>query len=310
MVTMGQRITAPRARAWQSHGLAWSLWCIVCIARFTIQEAVSRRLILTGLLASAAYLLVFGLGFHFAHDKALENARSVAQQMTVPIALTTLTLLGLYVVYFMASFLAVFLAVGSISGEIDSGTVYAILARPLRRSNLVLGRWLAHGALVVVYLAMMAGLVLLEARWIGGVEVPSAVRAMALMGLGALTVMSLAVCGSTLLSTMANGVAVFALIGLAWLGGMVEWAGGLIQQPAMQNLGIVVSLLVPSDALWRAASYYLQPPALLSASSGAGAGLLPFASSLPPSVPFLAWSVGYVVVCLAGALAAFARRDL
>ena len=77
----------------------------------------------------------------------------------------------------------------------------------------------------------------------------------------------------------------------------------------MVNVGIVVSLLIPSDAIWRGASYYVQSPAFLLAAS-AGRGPIPFAALVPPAVPFVAWSLLYVPVFLLLAVLAFRRRDL
>src|SRR4030081_2919377 len=78
--------------------------------------------------------------------------------------------------------------------------------------------------------------------------------------------------GSTLMPPLANGVIVFTLLGLAWLAGIIDCVGRLLQNApdttgsdAMLNIGIGVSLLLPSDALWRGASYYLEVPSMLGA---------------------------------------------
>src|SRR3712207_9206197 len=95
---------------------------ILTIARFTIQEAVSRRLILAGVLLSLAFLALFAVGFAFLYGKILEEAATSTRPSTQMIAGfgSIMTLLGLYAVHFLSSFLAFFLSVGAISGEIDS----------------------------------------------------------------------------------------------------------------------------------------------------------------------------------------------
>jgi ABC-type transport system involved in multi-copper enzyme maturation permease subunit len=115
--------------------------------------------------------------------------------------------------------------------------------------------------------------------------------------------------GSTLLSTLANGVVVFTLLGLAWLAGVIEFIGRVLDNETMLNVGTVVSLLLPSDALWRGASYSLQSPALL-AVTGSARGGIPFFSSVPIATPLVVWALGYVLVVLAGAMLSFSRRDL
>ncbi|HET6317667.1 MAG TPA: ABC transporter permease subunit [Chloroflexota bacterium] len=286
------------------------------IARFTLLEAVSRRLILAGVAISAGYLGLYALGFHFAYDKALENSPTPQSRLALGVAFAVLTLFGVYVVNYLASFLALFLSVGAISGEIDSGTLHAVMARPLARSEFILGRWLGYGALVCAYVVLMTGAVLLIARAVAGYEVPDAWPAITLMLLESVLLLTLSLFGSTLLPTLANGVVAFTLLGLAWLAGIIEFVGRLLSSApdatgadAMLNIGTAVSLLIPSDALWRGASFYLEPPSLLAAMGTARAGL-PFFAVAPPPMALIVWSVGYVALVLCGAVLAFNRRDL
>src|ERR1700694_1888567 len=130
------------------------------IARFTLQEAVSRRLILAGVLISLGYIGLFALGFHFAYDKAFENTNTAESRLSLGIAFATLTLFGVYVVNYLASFLALFLSVGAISGEIDAGTLHAVLAPPLKGAAFVVGRWLGYAILISAYIVSMTGVVL------------------------------------------------------------------------------------------------------------------------------------------------------
>lgn len=286
------------------------------IARFTLQEAVSRRLILAGVLISLGYIGLFTLGFHFAYDKALENSTTPETRLSLGVAFATLTLFGVYVVNYLASFLALFLSVGAISGEIDVGTLHAVLARPLNRTEFIIGRWLGYAAMIVVYIAAMTGLVLLVARLVAGYEVPDPSHALLLMSLEGVLLLTMSLLGSTLMPTLANGVVVFTLLGLAWLAGIIEFVGTLLQNApdatggnAMVNIGTVVSLFLPSDALWRGASYYLESPSLL-ALMGSARGGIPFFASSPPTTALVGWSLGYVVVMLGGAVLAFRGRDL
>jgi Cu-processing system permease protein len=289
---------------------------ILEIARFTLLEAISRRLILAGVAISAGYLGLYALGFHFAYDKALENSPTAQSRLAIGIAFAFLTLFGVYVVNYLASFLALFLSVGAVSGEIDSGTLHALMARPLARSEFILGRWLGYGALICAYVVLMVSAVLLISRAIAGYEVPDPAPALLLMLLETVLLLTISMFGSTVMPTLANGVIAFTLLGLAWLAGIIEFVGRLLSNAsdstgsdAMVNIGTAVSLLIPSDALWRGASFYLQPPSLLAAMGGARPGI-PFFSLVPPASALIVWSLGYVAVVLAGAILAFSRRDL
>jgi ABC-type transport system involved in multi-copper enzyme maturation permease subunit len=289
---------------------------VLQIARFTLQEAISRRLILAGVVISLGYIGLFTLGFHFAYDKALETTPSAEARLSLGVAFATLTLFGVYVVNYLASFLALFLSVGAISGEIDSGTLHAVLARPLKRSEFVIGRWLGYAVMISAYIVSMTGLILLVARSIAGYEVPDPGPALLLMLLEGVLLLTISLFGSSLMPTLANGVVVFTLLGLAWLAGIIEFVGRLLQNApdttggdAMLNIGITVSLLLPSDALWRGASYYLESPSLLAMLSVSRGGI-PFFSSTPPATALVVWSIGYVAVVLGGAVLAFRHRDL
>jgi Cu-processing system permease protein len=289
---------------------------ILQIARFTLQEAVSRRLILAGVVISLGYVGLFALGFHFAYDRAVENTPDPETRLGLGIAFATLTLFGVYVVNYLASFLALFLSVGAVSGEIDSGTLHAVLARPLNRSEFVIGRWLGYVVMIAGYVVAMTGAILLVARLVAGYEVPDPGPALLLMLLESVLLLTVSLFGSTLMPTLANGVVVFTLVGLAWLAGIIEFVGRLLQSApdstggdALLNIGTTVSLLLPSDALWRGASYYLESPTLLAAM-GASRGGIPFFSSTPPATALVVWAVGYVVVVLCAAVLAFGKRDL
>jgi Cu-processing system permease protein len=279
------------------------------IARFTLQEALSRRLILAGVVVSIGYLAVFAVGFHYLYSWAISTSVTPEMRLTVGFVFAMLTLFGVYVVNYLASFLALFLSVGSISGEIDAGTLHAVLARPIGRAEFVAGRWLAYTLLLAVYVVVMNGCVLLLARLTAGFEVPEPVPAVLVMILEATLLLTLSLLGSTLLPTLANGVIVFTLLGLAWLAGLIQLLGGVIQNETLLNLGTAVSLLIPSDALWRGASFYLQPPTMLAAT-GLGRGAVPFFSNTPPTPALLYWSLGYTIVALLLAMLAFRRRDL
>jgi Cu-processing system permease protein len=279
------------------------------IARFTLHEAISRRLILAGVIISLGYLALFGIGFRLLYNWAISTSQTPESRLTVGFVFALLTLFGVYVVNYLASFLALFLSVASISGEIDSGTLHAVLARPIRRAEFVAGRWLAYVLLLAVYVVFMSGAVLLAARLMAGFEVPDPMPAVLLMILEVTLLLTISLLGSTLLPTLANGVIVFTLLGLAWLAGMIQVLGQVIQNDTLLNLGTAVGLLIPSDALWRGASYYLQPPSLL-AMTGLARGGVPFFSNVPIAPALLYWAIAYTGLALVLAMLVFRRRDL
>jgi ABC-type transport system involved in multi-copper enzyme maturation permease subunit len=279
----------------------------VTIVRHTLREAASRRLLAAVLVLTAVFVALFAAGFAFARPRLLQGT----DPLEAALASTILTVLGLYVASFLAAFLALFLSAGSVSSEIDSGQLHAVLARPLPRWSWLLQRWLGLAAVVVGY-SLLLGTSLLVVAWLAiGYQAVRPVAGLALMALQALTLLTLGLLGSTRLSTLANGAVVFFAFGLAWMAGLVEFVGGLLGNVAMERVGVVTSLLIPSDALWRGASAALSSPAFLAASSGAAEfSRPPFTGLALPAPAFLAWSILYVPVLLAAAVRTFARQDL
>lgn len=279
------------------------------IARFTIQEAISRRLILAGAVLSLAFLALFSLGFFLIYTNNSEFSGPMSDPQEQAMFGTVMSVLGLYAINFLAGFLALFLSVGAISSEIDSGALHAVLARPLRRVEFVVGRWLAYAGLIGVYVGVMAGSLLLSAWLIADYTTPDPTRAVLLMMLSAVVLLTVSLLGSTMLSTLANGVVVFSLFGLAWLAGIIEFIGGMLSNEAMLNTGTTVSLLIPSDAIWRGASYYVLSPVYLAGVQSAQEGM-PFVGNTPPATPMVIWALCYPLVLLGAAMMTFSRRDL
>lgn len=290
------------------------------VARWTVLEARRRRLVLGGVVLSAAFVVLFAVGFallYSSQERDLAQAGALGSGLEAREELlamsTILVLLGLYGVQFLAALLGLFLGAASVSPEIDSGALHAVLARPLGRLQYLLGRFLALAGLLVAYVVVMSAALLLVARAVAGYQPGNATRAVALMVLEVLILLAVSLLGSTVLPTLANGVVMLALFGLAWLGGIIGFISTIPPgNELMANLGTAVSLLLPADAVWRGASFHVLPPSFLAASSfanGDDVGL-PFGSTAPMAPAMLAWAVAYPLACLSLAVAAFRRRDL
>jgi Cu-processing system permease protein len=291
---------------------------MLVVARWTLLEARRRRLLLAGVVLSVAFVVLFAVGFALLYSsqeqaQAGELGGGLEGREELLAVSTILVVLGLYGVQFLAALLALFLGVASVSPEIDSGALHAVLARPLRRLDYLLGRFLALAGLLTAYIVVMSAALLLTARVVAGYEAADVPRAVGLMILEVLVLLAVSLLGSTVLPTLANGVVMLALFGLAWLGGIIGFIGTLPPgNELLANLGTAVSLLLPADALWRGASYHLLSPSLLAASSfvEADGGGPPFLSTAPIAPAMLAWALAYLVACLTVALTSFRRRDL
>jgi ABC-type transport system involved in multi-copper enzyme maturation permease subunit len=270
-----------------------------------------------------AFIVLFALGFALLYHAQQRDLLSAQAQGGLPggfdastellVMSTALVVLGLYGVQFLAVLLGLFLGVASVSPEIDSGALHAVLARPLSRLEYLLGRFLALAGLLAAYVVVMSSALLLTARIVAGYQPGNVPKVVGLMVLQVFVLLAVSLLGSTVLPTLANGVVMLALFGLAWLGGIIGFIGTIPPgNELMANLGTAVSLLLPADAVWRGASFHVLPPSLLAAQSFTGAQdiQVPFGSTTPIAPAMLAWAVAYPVACLALAVAAFRRRDL
>src|SRR5690606_10893788 len=127
---------------------------IFVIARLTIREAQRRRLLWVALFMGVAFLLLFGIAVHFIRLDIERQVNSPEDLTFVSIFLLTA---GLYAVNLLTNVVAVVVSVATISGEIESHTIDAIVTKPLPRWQVVVGKWLGYAVLVLLYLAFLVG---------------------------------------------------------------------------------------------------------------------------------------------------------
>lgn len=277
------------------------------IYRATLGEAFGRKIVLWGWIASALLVGLFGLGLGFIYDNVSrdDSLTTLAQRVLVG---GILTILGLYVGSFLSAFLAMMLAAGSVSAEIDSGVLQAVVVRPQHRWRWYLERWFGLVTMSVVYVVVMTLAILLVSRLVAAYEPSSIVGLLAILALQVALLVTVGMLLSCRLSSVATGVVLFLYFGIAWMGGFIGWIGGLAEKPELTTIGTVVSLVAPSDALWKAASSYAIPQGMPITSNGPTD--LPFMSTLEPSPWFIGWAVLLTLGFLALGIRAFSRRDL
>jgi Cu-processing system permease protein len=273
---------------------------IKTITWLTFHEARRRKMVLAALVMGGLFLLLYGLGVALI-DRNLKEHQLSAIQMRFNYNI--LLIAGLYVVHFLTVMLAIFASVDTIAGEIASHTIQTLVTKPVRRWQIVLGKWLGYAAMLLLYLGMLGGGIFLVTYVLVGYTPPNPLVGLLLLMLEALVLLSLSMLGGTRLSTLTNGVLLFMLYGVAFIGAWVEQIGALLQSHAAVNVGIVTSLLMPVEALWRRASYLMQPPILSGIPT-------PFSGASPPSQAMVIYAALYAAAALGLAMQVFSRRDL
>lgn len=273
---------------------------VAVVAGLTFAEARRRRILAAALLLGAAFVVLFGIGLHFMAQDIWAHATPA--QWGIFINLITLT--ALYAASFLVVMTSVLVTIDTLAGEVGSGAIETLCTKPVPRAAVVLGKWLGCWLILALYALVLCGGVLAVGRLVGGQSPPNAVRGVALILLEGTVLLTLALAGGTRLTTLANGVTVFGLYGLAFIGGWMEQIGTMVGNATARYIGIATSLFVPSESLWQLASYYMQPPL------GRDVQIGPFVTASVPSPAMVAWAIGYVAVTLLLAVRLFRTRDL
>ena len=272
---------------------------ILTIARLTWLEARRKRIVFAALACGLAFLLLFAAVVYF-----MPAGRGPAEALEVRIQLQAMALIGLYAVNFLVAAFAVMLPVDTLSGEIASGVMQTLAAKPIRRSDIILGKWLVFCLMSAGYIAVMSLCIVGEMWVLRGFVQRNLLPALGLMLLEASVLVSITMAGGVRLSTVTNGIVAFGFFSLAFIGGWVEQIGVMLGNPSAHYIGTAISLVSPTDALWRLALHILQPPVMAQIAGN------PFSSGSVPSSAMVWWAVAYVAAALLITVRAFRRRPL
>ena len=276
------------------------------IARLTVREAARRKLVAVFLLITVAMVSLSAWGFdRLSHTSTITSGE-------IHVALPQALILFMFMFSFVVALSASAIASPAISFEIESGVLQTIVTRPLRRSELMLGKWLGLAFLVAAYSIVVAGLEMAVVDWVSGFLPPNPVAVVLYLFAEGAALLTLVLLLSTRLSALATGVAGVALFGSAWLAGVVGALGTTFHVPALRTVGNVARYIVPTDGLWHGAIYYLEPASMIvqRLSGAADSGGNPFFATSPPSWPYLMWAAAWLVAVLAAGVVSFGRREL
>ncbi len=283
---------------------------ILILTRMTFRQAIRRRIVLTGLLLGVCFLIIFSLGFHMINAASLQPlASATGGGQGVLRVLNTersnaLLLAGLYAVTFLSIAMAALLGADTLASEISSGTIQTVVTKPIRRSDVVYGKWLGFAGLLGLYLILMAGGTVMSVWVQSGYTPPHLVAGLGLIYLESLLVMTIALLFSSRLSALATGGVIFGLYGMAFIGGWVEQFGAFIRNQTAVKVGILTSLIIPSESLWHRAAFEMQSPL-----SGA-LGMSPFGTISVPSLLMIGYAIVYLIAALTLTVRVFQKRDL
>lgn len=277
------------------------------IAALTLREASRRRVLLALAVLTVVLLALSAWGFSRLAAESGGTLTTGESRLTASIVLN-LVMFGYSLI---AALGTAFLAGPTLSGETESGIALSVLARPIRRSAFLLGKWLGLVAFGSGFVAL-AGLAQITVVWLTvGYWPPDPVTALVLLAAQTTVLLTLAVLLSTAVSPMASGVVAVGMFCTAWVAGVVGGIGASLDNAAVERVGTVSRMLLPTDGLWRGAMHAFQDPTVLvAAAAGADADAIPFIGTAPLTAGYLAWAAVWVAMVWGLAAASFLRKDL
>lgn len=283
---------------------------MITIAKVTIREAARRR-ILWVLLA----LTVVTVGLTSWGTGALAGlARSEGvTELEIRVAVSQILILAAFMFSFVLAMTAAFLGAPAIAADLESGVAHAMLARPIRRADLVAGRWLGLVVVVVVYAVGSGMLEIAAIGLVTGYRPPQPWLAVGFLAGQAVVLLTLALLLSTRIPAIAAGAICVVLFGLGWMAGVFAGIGRFFDAAPLVTAAEASRWLLPTDGLWRGTIYGLEPPAFVLVAlgrAGSVTGVNPFFASAPPPTEFLVWSAAWIAIVLGLAIVSLSRRDL
>src|SRR5205823_4546851 len=195
-----------------------AVWVIV---GYGFREAVRRKMFAVVLVLTVAFLFLFWLANHYVfRDLSTISPPSDVHVDTRTFAGAFLIGLSMFATLFLGVVLAVFLTLGAVTGDAARGLLQPLVARPIGRSTLLVARFIGAGSVCTAYVLAVyfAGLLItgLTGHWWPdqvawpGIELAGGVP----------VVIALSLLGSVVLSSTANGIAIFMLFGAGLVAGL------------------------------------------------------------------------------------------
>jgi ABC-type transport system involved in multi-copper enzyme maturation permease subunit len=273
----------------------------LAIAGVALRESVRRRVFAVVVVLTAA----FGVIYWWGASQLFQSTGGFGGNGfgLDPTALAGATILGLamFGTLFLGVVLAVFLTLGAVRGDAESGLLQPLIVRPLGRRQYLAGRFAAAASVSGAYVAVVYTGAVLVTGLVGGWWPDQVVGAGVRLVAAVVVVAALSLLGSVFLSATANGIAVL-------LAGLLGSIGDALNSHTLQRLADTAAWALPFEALYRDALRVLV--ANVTGVTGAIVQLGPLGGSHDAGPLLAPWTIAYLLGVAAVASVAFARRDL
>lgn len=225
---------------------------------------------------------------------------------------SAISILGFYFSSMLVAFLTVMLSIGSVSSELENGTILTILTKPIKRVEYIIGKYLGTAILIILYSAFLyiAVIIISTISKISIVEtfgVAALAKGFLFFILEPLTILSVALYGSTKFKTLNNGILIIAIYILGTIGGVIEQIGSATNTASLSTIGIISSLISPFEVIYR------KMLSTIFASLGSFNFLIGFGvpgKSTTPSVWMMIYVCVYLLFFIFMSISGFKKKDI
>jgi ABC-2 type transport system permease protein len=282
---------------------------VFVIAEYGFREAVRRKVFAVVLVLTALFLFLFWLANHFVFRElaTISPPRDVHVDSRT-FAAAFLVGLAMFATLFLGVVLAVFLTIGVVSGDAERGLLQPLVVRPVGRATLLLSRFLGAAVVCVAYV-LAVYFIAMSITGITGHWWPDRIVWPGIeLAAGVLVVIALSLLGSVVLSSTANGIAVFMLFGSGLVAGLLGSIGHALNSHSIKHASTIASWALPFEALYQDGLRMITEHT--SGLTGFLLQLGPFGGAYVHGWPIRVWAAVYLVLVLAAAIAAFRRKNL
>lgn len=274
---------------------------VLTLAGLTIREALRRRVLVATLLIAAIFVLWAFVPIQ-VHSNNGGGFISGADDIGKVFAW-----LGCGMIKFFSSVLAVTLAAGAITAEVERGVLSVVVPKPLSRASIYLGKWLGLIALLAVSVALWGALLVLAIWHRTGTFHPHILLGILATFLFPTLFVTLTLCFSSFAGfALSAGLSLIAA-GVALAEDMLAFLGRILNSSILDTLSKVVGYVVPLGKMnhW-----------ITKGLGDAGRDMSDFRAQLMGQPPLdattgdLVYIFGYIVVAMIIGMTVFQKRDL
>lgn len=277
------------------------------VAGYALREALRRRVLLVVMVLTVAFLGLYGWGTAETFDAVDEVGGSPLVREQVIVGATLLGL-AMFVTLFLGTVLAVFLTLNAVRGDAERGLLQPLVVRPLGRTSLLLGRFIAASAVCAAYVLLVYGTAVLLTGTLGDFTPNDVVTPGITLAAAVVIIVALALLGSTLLSATANGIAVFMVFGAGLAAGLMGQIGEALDSDTLQDIADVAAWVLPFEALYQQALHLLTSSTMNFERVIVQLG--PFGGARDGGTLLWPWAAAYLAMVSAAAAYRFSRMDL